>query len=128
MGRALRTLKMGPSGGERTAKFFIGVPVFKLNVQPIYLFPNGSTSLVIALIPNSGFSFKLFAHYQSFYTFVKALYYHLKIDPAFASSHIETPEASRMSPSGFEKVCPVCQATNRADTIFCDQCGAALPK
>ncbi len=123
LGTALNNIKMGPSGGESFASFAIGVPAFKLKIDPIYIFPNTNSTILFALIPNSGFSFKLFEHYQSFYVLTKAFYNVLKNSPMAIQKQVSTPITE---PPEAERTCPNCGEIIPNNEIFCPHCGNAI--
>ncbi|MFX1452145.1 MAG: hypothetical protein ACFFCM_15015 [Promethearchaeota archaeon] len=76
--RSLRNIKAGPSAGQTAAAHLIGAPAVKLKIEPLYIVPLLNKTLVINLIPLSGFTKKPFEYYQSIYIGVKDLYQYLK--------------------------------------------------
>lgn len=78
---SLKSATIGPTIGDISLAVLFGYPAVSLKIESTYIFPNYEKTLVVLLVPWSGYIPREFEHYSAFYELTKALSLGLKDIP-----------------------------------------------
>ncbi len=73
LGPLLAEIRTGPTLEDKALAHLIGRPAIKLTKEPIYIIPNGKTTIVFLITPHQGWKANQYQNLQHFYLFVKKL-------------------------------------------------------